>query len=87
MNQKDRKAISSSLAKLDEARDMLSAMHSDLEVLRDTEQEKFDNMPEGLQAGERGQAIEQAAEKLAEWVEYLQEALDSLSNIDEGDME
>lgn len=29
-----------------------------IEELRDEEQEKFDNMPEGLQQGERGQAIE-----------------------------
>lgn len=33
-------------------------------VISDDEQEKFDNLPEGLQDSEQGQAIEQTANQL-----------------------
>jgi hypothetical protein len=47
-----------------------------IEELKDEEQEKFDNMPEGLQNGERGQAIEAT-------VNQLETALDAANNVSE----
>lgn len=44
----------------------------ELETLRDEEQEYFDNMPEGLQNSERGQAAELAAGNLAEACDNLE---------------
>lgn len=38
------------------------------------EQESFDNLPEGLQQSERGQAIETAAEQLSEAANALDDA-------------
>lgn len=43
-----------------------------LEEIRDNEQDKFDNMPEGLQQGDTGQTIEQNVESLDEWISELQ---------------
>jgi hypothetical protein len=40
----------------------LSDILSEMESLRDEEQEAFDNMPEGLQESERGQASATATE-------------------------
>lgn len=43
-----------------------------LEELRDTEQEKFDNMPEGFQQGDTGMMIEEKISSLDEWISELQ---------------
>jgi hypothetical protein len=48
--------------------------------MSDEEREKFDNMPEGLQQGERGQSIEEAADALESAVSSIEEALDHLSS-------
>ena len=46
------------------------------EEMRDEEQEKFDNLSEGLQASEKGQNIESA-------VNYLDEAITAIDAIEE----
>jgi hypothetical protein len=45
---------------------------SELEQLRDAEQEKFDNMPEGFQQGDTGQQIEEHVSTLDEWITELE---------------
>lgn len=45
---------------------------SELEQLRDAEQEKFDNMPEGFQQGDTGVAIEEHVSALDEWISELE---------------
>ena len=54
---------------------------SQLETVKDEEQEAFDNMPESLQEGERGQqsqaasdALDSAVQSLEEVESYLEEA-------------
>lgn len=44
----------------------------ELEQLRDSEQEKFDNMPEGFQQGDTGQQIEERITVLDDWIGELQ---------------
>lgn len=58
MNQRDRKEIDSILVQLRQA-------HERIDYMADAEQDKFDNLPEGLQMGERGCAIEQCADDLS----------------------
>lgn len=58
----------------------LSTQLANLEEVRDDEQEAFDNLPEGLQQGSMGLAIEEAAGHLDDAAGYLQEALDSIQN-------
>lgn len=48
------------------------ALVSDLETIRDEEQDKFDNMPEGLQQGDIGQLLEQRVSDLDEWINELE---------------
>lgn len=55
----------------------LSNIFNDLETIRDEERDSFDNMPEALQSGERGQASEAAADALESAAESAQEALQS----------
>jgi hypothetical protein len=52
-----------------------------LETERDAEQEKFDNMPESLQGGDKGQAMEEGISTLEEAIEGVQAAIDALGNI------
>lgn len=51
----------------------IQEIRDELEAVRDEEQEAFDNMPEGLQQGERGQASEAA-------IEAIESALSELEN-------
>lgn len=45
---------------------------SDIEGIRDEEQSKFDNLPEGFQQGDTGQQIEQRIADLDEWISELE---------------
>lgn len=64
MNKQRRKAIG-------DIYDKLIDIQSDLEYIRDEEQEAFDNLPESIQYSERG-------EKMEEYISSLEEALDNV---------
>lgn len=60
----------------------LQSIRNEIEMIAEEEQEKFDNLPEGIQATERGENLEAAAEALQsgmdsidEAIEYFQEAI------------
>jgi hypothetical protein len=67
----------------------LMGVSGDLENLAGEEQEKFDNMPENLQQGDRGQAIEAAAQALEEAYEVTDGVVQELEDltIDAGTVE
>jgi hypothetical protein len=46
-----------------------------VEEIRDAEQEAFDNMPESLQDGERGDAAQQSIDYLDTAIDYLATAV------------
>lgn len=71
MNDKRRKAISKIEARIEECK-------SELETLRDEEQEAFDNVPESIQEGERGQAMETSISSLEDAISSLEDATNSL---------
>jgi hypothetical protein len=54
-----------------------------LEAIRDEEQDKFDNMPEGLQQGDVGVRIEDRVAALEEWIGEL-EGIDFEEEVEEG---
>jgi hypothetical protein len=49
-----------------------------VETIKDEEQEYFDNMPENMQGGDKGQAAEQATSALEEAFSYLEDAANNL---------
>lgn len=59
-----------------ERRAKISTLRDQLEELQQEEQSAFDNLPEGLQQSERGQASEAAADNLAEAVESIRLAIE-----------
>lgn len=68
MNKDQRKRLDEALKLLDEANELIGQAQGIVEEVAGDERDKFDNMPEGLQASERGQAIEAAADALDEAV-------------------
>lgn len=86
MNKQQRKTLAGALAKLGAVKEALEAAKQVVSDLAEEEQEKFDNMPEGLQGGEKGQAIEEAANTLSEISDSLQTALDALEEAEGHDI-
>jgi hypothetical protein len=88
MNAQGRKLIAAIVMKLNAAKDdglplpelKAEVKHnvSILESMRDEEQEKYDNMPEGLQASSKGEALEQI-------IEMLDDVINDLESIDSAD--
>lgn len=74
MNKADRKLLAEAIAKLQEANGILDGLATE-------EQEKFDNMPEGLQQADNGQAIETAANTLRENTDNVETAIQELEGI------
>lgn len=71
MNKNRRNAIS-------DIYDKLIDIQSDLECIRDEEQEAFDNLPESIQCSERGERMEEYISNLDEALDYVGYAVDSL---------
>ena len=71
MNKNRRNAIS-------DIYDKLTDIQSDLECIRDEEQEAFDNLPESIQYSERGERMEEYISSLDEALDYVDYAAESL---------
>lgn len=76
MNANRRKRIAEVVALL-EAID-LGPIQDAIDSLREEEQEAFDNMPEGLQQSERGQATEEAVGHLDEALSAIEDAVSQI---------
>lgn len=74
MNAKQRKKLQGYVDSLDEIK-------SNIETMMEEEQEKLDNMPEGLQESERGEAMQEAIDNLENASSSLEEAIDYLNEI------
>lgn len=58
--------------------DGLRQLASDVRDLGQEEQDKYDNMPEGLQQGETGQMLEERASNCDTWADEIESAADAL---------
>lgn len=66
MNKLRREDLTRAVALIADAKEII-------EGARDEEQESFENLPEGIQMGERGEAMEQAADRLTEALDQFDE--------------
>lgn len=77
MNNGRRKAIAALLDKIAELRNELETrvgeLVSEVESIRDEEQEAFDNLPEAFQEGDKGEAAQAAIDALDEALSGLEE--------------
>lgn len=69
MNKQRRIRVKDALELIDRARGIL-------EEVRDEEQESFDNLPEGLQEGEKGERMQENIDALEEFLDNLEETDD-----------
>lgn len=74
MNDKDRKELADARTQIDTA---MGAIRG----LAEAEQEKFENLSEGLQAAENGQKMEEAANALAEIADDLENILSAIDEV------
>ena len=74
MNAQGRKEIAKYIASLEEIKDKLESM-------KDDEEDKFDNMPEGLQDSERGEAMQEAIKQLETACDNLDDVISALQEI------
>lgn len=66
---------------LDKVQDLIIDAQNALEELKDEEQECYDNLPEGIQDSERGDAMQEAIEYLEAAYDNLQDAIDNISEV------
>jgi exonuclease VII small subunit len=73
MNNTRRKLLQSIINKLNDC-------SSELESVKDEEQDAFDNFPEGLQVSERGEAMENAISEMENAISSIEDAISSIEN-------
>lgn len=71
--------IENSLQAADDA-EGLRTVAEEIRELGQEQQEKFDNMPEGLQQGDTGQLLEERAQQCEEWADTIISACDEYDN-------
>jgi ribosome recycling factor len=71
-------------AEITKAVNMIEEGKAILESVRDEEQDTFDNMPESLQGGEKGSAMEEAVNNLDEAINSLDETVGTVNTVVEG---
>lgn len=86
MNNARRKTITDLITKANEIESLANDLAQQIADLQAEEQDSFDNLTEGLQATERGQASEAAADALQEAVSAIEEAasaaIETISNLE-----
>lgn len=73
MNKTRRGEIAAAVQRLTELAAEISDLRDTVETIRDEEQEYFDNMPESIQSGERGQNAEAAISELDDALSVLED--------------
>lgn len=73
MNNMRRKNVMEALELIEKARNIL-------EEVKDEEQEAYNNLPESLQYGERGEQMQENVDAIEEYLSYLEET-DSLEEM------
>jgi len=76
MNKENRKELEKAISLIEDAKQII-------ESIKDDEQDKFDNLPEGLQQSERGEKFEENVSVLDDALSQLEEAIDNISTATE----
>lgn len=58
----------------------IESISEDLSIIREEEEERFDNLPEGLQESQKGQDMESNAEDLDDAGSHLFDAISSIQD-------
>ena len=74
MNKTRRAALDVIVSRIEDVR-------SDLDALKDEEQDYYDNMPESLQGSEKGEQAEETVSTLEDVSNNLGDVIDQISNV------
>ena len=74
MNKERRKRIDDIIAQLNDIKE-------DIEMLRDEEQEAYDNMPESIQESDRGEAMTRAVDLMESAYSWIEDAVSELEEV------
>lgn len=74
MNKERRKRI-------EEIQDKILGLQADLQWIKEEEEEAYDNLPDGIRDGERGDAMQDAIDAMENADSSLQDAYDNLSDV------
>lgn len=66
---------------LEKVVEVLTAQMEELETIKDEEQEAFDNLPEGIQCTERGEAMEKNVDDLDGIIDNLENVIYSINEV------
>ena len=81
MNNQRRKAIQEVMEQLSMPLDAITDLKEQLEAIMEEEQEYYDNMPESLQGGEKGDMAQEAIDQISEAVSTLDEICSSIEEV------
>ena len=80
MNKAQRKQLAEAISLLEQAQQIINDAKSIVETIKDEEQEKFDNLNEGMQAMEANQKLEENASALDDVYSDLDTMEDEISS-------
>ena len=81
MNNQRRKDIREAMSLLEDAAAKLEQAKSILETAGEEERDAYDNLPESIQEGERGCAMEEAADNIDEIVSDIDDMVSSVQDM------
>ena len=67
--------------RLDYLKDKLADICDEIEIIREEEENAFDNLPESLQESERGEAMQNAVYQLEEISDNLQQIIEDITTL------
>lgn len=73
MNNERRKALKKAIDDLNEAKTKIESAMEIIDNCRDEEQEAYDNLPEGIQDGEKGDAMLENISSLEDAYSYIED--------------
>lgn len=78
MNRDRRKELAEAITLLNGAQESLESAKDIIDSVRDEEEEAYDNLPESLQEGEKGEVMQVNIDSLDEIVSELEDIKDSI---------
>lgn len=83
MNKERRKQIGELIAKADSLAQAIAAFREEVESVQSDEQDYYDNIPESLQCGQKGEAADLAIQSLNESMECIESAVSEIESASE----
>ena len=81
MNKNTRRKLMGISTQVCAYKESIEDLKSDIEVIRDEEGEKYENLPEGLQESEMGEKLQEVHEMLDEIANMLDTIIDDLDSV------